>query len=135
MRQARSTLVSATSNRCRWGAAADRLIRVARVTCLPWLPPKDTQVPSVDAVSSLQPSTVIAGHKRDGADDSPDNIEKTRRYLQDFTAAAQRCYPAHHLGGGEVLRLAANFPQSLVRFPPVLESSVHEPRQALPQRH
>jgi glyoxylase-like metal-dependent hydrolase (beta-lactamase superfamily II) len=44
---------------------------------------------ALDTINSLQPSTVIAGHKRDGAEDSPDNIEKTRRYLQDFDAAAQ----------------------------------------------
>jgi glyoxylase-like metal-dependent hydrolase (beta-lactamase superfamily II) len=52
---------------------------------------------ALDAISSLQPSTVVAGHKRDGADDSPDNIEKTRRYLQDFTAAAQRADNAEDL--------------------------------------
>jgi glyoxylase-like metal-dependent hydrolase (beta-lactamase superfamily II) len=45
---------------------------------------------ALDIINSLQPSTVIAGHKRDGAEDNPDNIEKTRRYLQDFDAAAQR---------------------------------------------
>jgi hypothetical protein len=45
---------------------------------------------ALDTINSLQPSTVIAGHKCDGAEDNPDNIEKTRRYLQDFDAAAQR---------------------------------------------
>lgn len=44
---------------------------------------------ALDAISSLQPSTVIAGHKRDGAEDSPDNIQRTRDYLQDFDAAVQ----------------------------------------------
>lgn len=44
---------------------------------------------ALDTINSLQPSTVIAGHKRDGAEDSPDNIEKTRRYLRDFNTAAQ----------------------------------------------
>ena len=42
---------------------------------------------ALDTIEALQPSVVIAGHKRDGADDSPDNIEQTRRYLRDFDAA------------------------------------------------
>jgi glyoxylase-like metal-dependent hydrolase (beta-lactamase superfamily II) len=45
---------------------------------------------ALDTIDALHPSTVIAGHKRDGAEDSPDNIGKTRQYLQDFDAAAQR---------------------------------------------
>jgi glyoxylase-like metal-dependent hydrolase (beta-lactamase superfamily II) len=52
---------------------------------------------ALDTIDSLQPSTVIAGHKRDGAEDSPDNIEKTRRYLQDFDAAARRTDNAQDL--------------------------------------
>jgi glyoxylase-like metal-dependent hydrolase (beta-lactamase superfamily II) len=52
---------------------------------------------ALDTISSLQPSTVIAGHKRDGADDSPDNIDRTRRYLQDFEATAQRASNAQDL--------------------------------------
>ena len=52
---------------------------------------------ALDTIDSLQPSAVIAGHKRDGAEDSPDNIEKTRRYLQDFDAAAQRTDKAQDL--------------------------------------
>lgn len=52
---------------------------------------------ALDTIGSLQPSTVIAGHKREGADDSPDNIDKTRRYLQDFDAAAQRTDNARDL--------------------------------------
>jgi glyoxylase-like metal-dependent hydrolase (beta-lactamase superfamily II) len=52
---------------------------------------------ALDSIKSLEPSTVIAGHKRDGADDSPDNIEKTRLYLQDFDAAVQRTDSAEDL--------------------------------------
>jgi glyoxylase-like metal-dependent hydrolase (beta-lactamase superfamily II) len=44
---------------------------------------------ALDTIDALHPSTVIAGHKRDGAADSPGNIEQTRRYLQDFDAAAE----------------------------------------------
>jgi len=52
---------------------------------------------ALDAISSLQPSTVIAGHKRDSAEDSPDNIQRTRRYLQDFDAEVQRTDNAEDL--------------------------------------
>jgi glyoxylase-like metal-dependent hydrolase (beta-lactamase superfamily II) len=52
---------------------------------------------ALDTINSVHPSTVIAGHKRDGAEDGPDNIEKTRRYLQDFDAAAQRADNAQEL--------------------------------------
>ena len=52
---------------------------------------------ALDSITSLQPSTVIAGHKRDGAEDSPDNIEKTPRYLQDFESAVQRTDSAEDL--------------------------------------
>ena len=52
---------------------------------------------ALDTITSLQPSAVIAGHKREGAEDSPDNIDKTRRYLQDFDAAAQRAGNAQDL--------------------------------------
>jgi hypothetical protein len=52
---------------------------------------------ALDTINSLQPSAVIAGHKPDGAEDSPDNIEKTRRYLQDFDAAAHRADNAQDL--------------------------------------
>jgi glyoxylase-like metal-dependent hydrolase (beta-lactamase superfamily II) len=52
---------------------------------------------ALDTINSLQPSVVIAGHKRDGAEDSPGNIDKTRRYLQDFDAAVQRTDNAQDL--------------------------------------
>jgi len=52
---------------------------------------------ALDTIDSLQPSTVIAGHKRDGAEDGPENIEETRRYLQDFEAEARRADNARDL--------------------------------------
>jgi glyoxylase-like metal-dependent hydrolase (beta-lactamase superfamily II) len=52
---------------------------------------------ALDTIESLRPSAVIAGHKRDGADDSPDNIEQTRRYLRDFDAAARDAADANEL--------------------------------------
>jgi hypothetical protein len=32
----------------------------------------------------------VAGHKRDGDPDSPDDIARTRRYIQQFGAAAEK---------------------------------------------
>ena len=43
-------------------------------------------------------------------------------------------YPAHHLGCGEVLRVAADFPDPLVGFTPVLQGGVHEPGEPFPHR-
>ena len=43
---------------------------------------------ALDTIEKLQPSMVVAGHKRDGDADSPDDIGRTRRYIDDFTAAA-----------------------------------------------
>lgn len=59
---------------------------------------------ALDTIDSLQPSTVIAGHKRDGAEDRPDNIGKTRRYLQDFDAEAQRADDARDLYDAMIAR-------------------------------
>ncbi|MGI5213141.1 MBL fold metallo-hydrolase [Plantactinospora sp. CA-290183] len=44
---------------------------------------------ALDTVAALRPVAVIAGHKRPGADDGPHTIEETRRYIQDFEAAAE----------------------------------------------
>ncbi|MET8309537.1 MBL fold metallo-hydrolase [Micromonospora sp. NPDC005173] len=48
-------------------------------------------------VNSLRPCVVIAGHKRDGADDDLTNVEETRRYLEEVEAAAQRTGTAEEL--------------------------------------
>jgi glyoxylase-like metal-dependent hydrolase (beta-lactamase superfamily II) len=45
---------------------------------------------ALDVIDKLQPTAVVAGHKRDGDADSPDNIGRTRRYIEDFTAAADK---------------------------------------------
>jgi glyoxylase-like metal-dependent hydrolase (beta-lactamase superfamily II) len=52
---------------------------------------------ALETITSLRPSVVIAGHKPDGADDSPNNIEETRRYIQEFDAATQRTDNAQDL--------------------------------------
>lgn len=52
---------------------------------------------ALDTIEALQPSVVIAGHKRDGAEDSPENIARTRRYLHEFDTVAQRADSAEEL--------------------------------------
>ena len=42
-------------------------------------------VDSLDAIAALDPTTVVAGHKRFGAPDTPDTIAQSRQYIQDFT--------------------------------------------------
>ncbi|MFC0431013.1 MBL fold metallo-hydrolase [Kutzneria buriramensis] len=40
---------------------------------------------SLDAIAALRPKTVVSGHKRVGAPDSPDTIEQSSQYLRDFS--------------------------------------------------
>jgi glyoxylase-like metal-dependent hydrolase (beta-lactamase superfamily II) len=44
---------------------------------------------ALDTLEQLRPAAVVAGHKRDGDPDSPQDIDRTRRYIQDFNAAAE----------------------------------------------
>jgi glyoxylase-like metal-dependent hydrolase (beta-lactamase superfamily II) len=41
-------------------------------------------IAALDRLAALKPATVVAGHKKPGAPDSPSTIEETKRYLQDF---------------------------------------------------
>ena len=45
---------------------------------------------ALDTIEKLAPAAVVSGHKRDGDPDSPDDIARTRRYIQDFGAAAEK---------------------------------------------
>lgn len=42
-------------------------------------------IASLDAIEAMNPATVVSGHKRVGAPDTPDTIEQSRQYLRDFT--------------------------------------------------
>lgn len=42
-------------------------------------------IASLDAIAALDPVTVVSGHKRVGAPDTPDTIEQSKQYLRDFT--------------------------------------------------
>ena len=41
-------------------------------------------IAALDTIESLKPVAAIAGHKRLGAPDTPNNIEATRKYIRDF---------------------------------------------------
>ena len=41
-------------------------------------------ISALDRLAALNPSMVVAGHKKPGAPDSPSAIQDTRRYLEDF---------------------------------------------------
>jgi len=45
-------------------------------------------IAALDTIESLKPMAAIAGHKRPGAPDTPNNIEATRKYIRDFDRIA-----------------------------------------------
>ena len=55
-------------------------------------------ISALDKIESLNPTAVIASHKRPGSDDNPRIIEETRKYIHDFdrlvetTTTAQELY-------------------------------------------
>jgi glyoxylase-like metal-dependent hydrolase (beta-lactamase superfamily II) len=50
---------------------------------------REAWIASLDAVAALNPTTVVSGHKRVGAADSPETIEQSRHYLRDFSRVVQ----------------------------------------------
>jgi glyoxylase-like metal-dependent hydrolase (beta-lactamase superfamily II) len=54
-------------------------------------------IAALDTIEALNPSAVIAGHKRAENDDSPRIIEETRRYIRDFERAAGTTTTAREL--------------------------------------
>ncbi len=58
-----------------------------------WLPESNPQkrrewITALDAIESLHPRAVIAGHKRPQNDDSPKTVDETRQYIRDFDRLA-----------------------------------------------
>ena len=41
-------------------------------------------IAALDRLAALNPTMVVAGHKKPGAPDSPSTIQDTKRYLEDF---------------------------------------------------
>lgn len=52
---------------------------------------------ALDTIEQLRPRAVVAGHKVPGNDDSPKNIDATRRYLLDFNRLAGETTTAREL--------------------------------------
>jgi hypothetical protein len=46
---------------------------------------REAWIASLDAVAALDPKIVVAGHKRVGATDLPENISASQQYLRDFS--------------------------------------------------
>jgi glyoxylase-like metal-dependent hydrolase (beta-lactamase superfamily II) len=59
---------------------------------------------ALDTIEALNPTAVIAGHKRAENDDSPRIIEETRQYIRDFDGLAETTTTARELYD-EMLRL------------------------------
>jgi glyoxylase-like metal-dependent hydrolase (beta-lactamase superfamily II) len=45
---------------------------------------RENWIAALDRLAALNPTMVVAGHKKPGAPDSPAAIQETKRYLQDF---------------------------------------------------
>ncbi|HEX4447689.1 MAG TPA: MBL fold metallo-hydrolase [Polyangiaceae bacterium] len=54
-------------------------------------------IAALDAIESLRPRAVVAGHKRPGNDDSPRILEETRQYIRDFGRVADAAVTAQEL--------------------------------------
>jgi len=54
-------------------------------------------IAALDAIESLKPRTVIAGHKKPEKNDSPRIIEETRQYIRDFERLARMTTTAREL--------------------------------------
>jgi glyoxylase-like metal-dependent hydrolase (beta-lactamase superfamily II) len=54
-------------------------------------------IAALDAIESLRPQSVIAGHQRAGRHDGPEIIEETRQYIRDFDRIAEATGTAQDL--------------------------------------
>jgi glyoxylase-like metal-dependent hydrolase (beta-lactamase superfamily II) len=52
---------------------------------------------ALDAIESLRPNAVVAGHKRPGATDAPNTVGETRQYIRDFDRIAAETHSAQDL--------------------------------------
>jgi glyoxylase-like metal-dependent hydrolase (beta-lactamase superfamily II) len=50
---------------------------------------REAWIASIDAVAALRPRIVVAGHKRVGAPDLPENLAASQQYVRDFTTVAK----------------------------------------------
>ncbi|WP_144127039.1 MBL fold metallo-hydrolase [Catellatospora sichuanensis] len=59
---------------------------------------------ALDTIEGLRPRAVVAGHKRDGDPDSPEQVDGTRCHIKDFLAAARQARTYHELYEAMVVR-------------------------------
>ncbi len=52
---------------------------------------------ALNTIESLKPDTVVAGHKRPGATDTPNTVAETRQYIRDFDRIAAETQSAQDL--------------------------------------
>ena len=54
-------------------------------TFVQWIRPREKNwIADLDKLAAMNPTIVVAGHKKSGAPDSPSAIQDTKRYLEDF---------------------------------------------------
>jgi glyoxylase-like metal-dependent hydrolase (beta-lactamase superfamily II) len=51
---------------------------------------KQDWLAALDVLAALRPTAVVSGHKRESDPDDPQDIDRTRRYIEDFTTAADK---------------------------------------------
>ena len=51
---------------------------------------RETWIASIDTIAALEPKIVVAGHKRVGAADRPENLAASQQYLRDFSTVAKK---------------------------------------------
>jgi glyoxylase-like metal-dependent hydrolase (beta-lactamase superfamily II) len=54
-------------------------------------------IADLDRLAALNPTMVVAGHKKPGAPDSPSTIQETKRYLEDFDRLQKTSTSEHDL--------------------------------------
>jgi glyoxylase-like metal-dependent hydrolase (beta-lactamase superfamily II) len=54
-------------------------------------------IAALDMIEALEPVAVVAGHKREGCEDGPENIEATRQYIRDFGSLLNEVATAEEL--------------------------------------
>jgi glyoxylase-like metal-dependent hydrolase (beta-lactamase superfamily II) len=77
-------------------------------------------IAALDAIQSLHPDVVIAGHKKPGSADGPENIEATRTYIRDFEQALAE----EDTAAGVYQAMISHYPDRL--FPGALWASASE---------
>ena len=85
---------------------------------------RNAWVASLDAVAALEPEIVVAGHKRVGAPDLPENIAASQQYLRDFSRIVK---PLSPFGAISSTTVAIGWPsasRAIQRFSEAMQSTL-----------